>query len=341
MNRLPLVLAALALALPAQEQPKEKFNVRACLPDDHRNVAVIDFVALRERAVWDELDVPPLNLAFAMIEKKAGFKLPDLDRLTMAIRFRDDPDDRRADRVLLLEGNKPLAVAASVEQQWGAATIGGHQVLRASEWSDDIFWQPRPEVQITGAASILEPVLNGKPNAGQPCPDIMSLTSAPANRLAWFVVDVAHPLGKKDVLGTLLPDVTWPEDDAPTFVCLQLLASGDADDPHVTVEVIVRHAKDGGGIAATEAAAKARLERLAQEPKLRIVRPVLQAAQVRRDRGDLFVSADLGRARAASSFATMLVPLLGLQAVETVEAVRAVPAQPVPAPAPDPEPKKQ
>src|SRR5687768_7783450 len=139
MNRfpLPLALAALTFALSAHGQGKEKFDVRTCLPDDHRNVVVLDLAALRARGVWDELDVPPMSLMFAVIEKESGFKLVDLDRLTMAIAFRDDPADRRADRVLVLEGNKPLAVAESVQQLWPAETIGGHQVRhRASEWSD-------------------------------------------------------------------------------------------------------------------------------------------------------------------------------------------------------------
>lgn len=345
MHRLPLpfAFAVLTAALPAQqpsepEQAKPKFDVRTCLPDDHRNIAVLDLAALRAHGVWDEIDVAPLNMVFAMIEKESGFRLADLDRLTMAMTFH--ADDHRVDRVTVLEGNQPLALAPSVLQLWGSEKLGEHEVRRRTTgWSDDICWQPRPELQVIGAAAILEPVLNGKPHSGRPCPDVMSLLSVRAKRLAWFVADVTHPLAKRDVLGALLSDTVWPADDAPVFVCLQLVATGDDDDPHLTVAATVRHGKDGAGVVATEAAVKAALERLARMPELRLVRPMLQAAVLRRDRCDASVAIDLGRARTASGFATLLFPWW-LRAEP--EAVIAAPAQALPAPAPaDPQPKER
>src|SRR5262245_21467272 len=221
MNRLPLALAALALALPAQDKPPQKTtappDVKSCLPDDYRNVAVIDFAAMNERGVWEELDVPPLSIMLRAIEKESGFRLRDLDRMTMVMC--PDPDESRVDRLVALEGNRPLALSPSVRQNWSTETIGGHEVRRRkNEWMDDVVYQPGPEVTISGPALLLEPVLAGKRRSGQPCPDVMSLLSPRANRLAWMVVDVANGLAKRDVLGTLLPRATWPEDDTPAFV---------------------------------------------------------------------------------------------------------------------------
>jgi hypothetical protein len=237
----------------------------------------------------------------------------------------------------VLEAHRPLALPPSVHQNWSTETIGGHEVRRCTnEWMDEVVYQPRPEVTISGPASLLEPVLTGKPRSGQPCPDIMSLLSARANRLAWMVVDVANGLAKKDVLDTLLPHAAWPEDDAPAFVCLQLLATGDADDPHLVITGILRHTKDGAGIKASEVAVKDALERLGKETKARMVWPALKTAQVRADRGDLIVSVDLGRARVAAG---QLALVFGAWTLAPVEATVAAPAQVVPQPAPAP--KKQ
>jgi len=345
MNRPSLALAALALTLPAQDKPPQKTpatpDVKSFLPDDYRNVAVIDFAALNERGVWEELDVPPLSVMLRAIEKESGFKLSDLDRMTMVMCPRSDANERTVDRLVVIEAHRPLALAPSVLQNWSTETIGGHEVRRrTNEWMDDVVYQPRPEVTISGPASLLEPALTGKPRSGQPCPDVMSLLSARANRLAWMVVDVANGLAKRDVLDTLLPHAAWPEDDAPAFVCLQLLATGDADDPHLVIEGILRHTKDGAGIAASGAAVKEAFERLGKEPKARLLWPTLKTAQVRADRGDLIVSVDLGRARVAAG---QLALVFGASMLVPVEAAAVAPAQvvPQPAPAPAPAPKKQ
>lgn len=343
MNLPSLALAALALALPAQNEPPQKttapFEVKSFLPDDHRNVVVVDFAALNERGVWDELDVPPLSAMFRAIEKETGLRLSDLDRMTMVMCTRGDPDERSVDRLVVLEGHRPLALPPSVRQSWSTQTIGGHEVRRrTNERMDEVVYQPRPEVTISGPASLLEPALTGKPRSGQPCPDVMSLLSARANRLAWMVVDVANGLARKNVLGALLPDAAWPEDDAPAFVCLQLLAAGDADDPHLVIEGILRHTKDGAGIAASAAAVKDSLDRLGKETRARVLWPTLKTAQVRADRGDLIVSVDLGRARVAAG---QLALVFGAWTVASFEAEAATPAPAVPQPAPAPAPKKQ
>jgi hypothetical protein len=329
-----LTFVALAPFLHAGLPAQAKLPAKAFVPTDHRNVMFCDLAALRERGVWEELEASVLKLAFRAAEKESGFRLRDLDRVTMVMTTGegDAADPRRDRRVVVCEGNKPLAVPARVAQNWEEETIGGQAVRRGPT---ELFVQPRPELQITGTDELVRPVLEGKPHTGQPCPDILSLLSARADRLVYYVFDVANPLLQREVLGNLFPGVTWPEGDAPTFLCVQVLAVGDADDPHLALEATVRHAASGAGLAATKAGAKAVLDGWRKDPKLQSLRRVLQGVQMREDRGDLIVSGDCGRVRdAVGQFAMLMLPMLTARELEVEQA--ATPA-PVPAPA---DPKK-
>lgn len=339
MHRLLPALAAFAIALPAQDKPNDKPQdqpgVKAFLPSEHRNVAFVDLAKMRDNGVWDELEVSVLKMMFSMIEKESGFRLRDVDRVTLVSQAGEGElaNARRDMRVVVIEGNKPLGVAASVAQNWDVETFGGQQVRSRG---DELFVQPRPEVQVTGQAEIVRPALEGKPHSGQPCADILSLLSARKDRLVYYVFDVTNPILRKEVLGKLFDGVEWPEGDAPTFLCVQLLATGDPDDLHIGFEAVIRHTQDGPGLAVSQTAVSALLDRWRKEPKMQLAREVLQAAQARKDRGDLVVSADLGRARhAVGQLAMLLLPTIMPHEV----VVEAVPVQPVPAP--DPEPKKQ
>jgi hypothetical protein len=327
-TRILFAVAAAAAALPAQ--PPLKAN--AFVPNEHRNVGAIDLAAMRASGVWDEVEVGVLKAMLADIEKHSGFALRDVDRVTMVSTAGegDLAGERRDRRVVVVEGNKPLGVEPWVAAAWTATKIGG---VAVRQHGDELFVQPRPELRVTGADAIVRPVLEGKPHAGVPAADLMSLLSARSERIVHYVWDLANPTTKREMVPVLLPGAEWPDGDAPSFLCAQILVRGEPADAHLWLEATIRHAKAEAGLAATEAAVGEALGRWRKDPKLQMVRRALQGATIRRDRGDLVLTADLGRMRDA-------VGQLATFALAYAFAAPPAAAAPPPPPLPPPPPKK-
>jgi hypothetical protein len=309
-------LCCAAAALPAQSP----LAAKSFLPADYRNVVFADLAAMRDKGVWDELQASLLKTAFQQMEKEAGFELRALDRVTSIANpgsgtsWRDTPD---ATRVFVLEGNSKLGFPESVLQNWTEEQVGKFTVRALGD--RELYVNPRPELLVFGSASVVRPVLEGKPNAGLPSADVMSLLSGRGDSLAYFVFDTALPLLRNEVLGRLFPDTKWDDGQAPVFVCVRVVATGDADDPHLGVEAVLRHAA-AGGMDVSSKAADALLERLQAMPEMRGVKPLLQRVEKKRDRSDLVYALDLGRVReAVGHVASLAGPLFRTRSTETVE----------------------
>jgi hypothetical protein len=325
--------------LAAQTTTAPALTGKQFLPDGYRMVMHADLATMRTSGVWDEVEASAMKLVMRNMEREAGFPLAALDRVTLAVA--DVPVDDAArghfpeHSVLVHEGNAPLAFGDRVARNWEAAKVGGFDVFRRG---DTIAVAARPELQVQGHASLVEPVLAGKARGGMPCPDILSLLSARERRLAYAAFDLTHASLPPNPLRDAFPDANWPEGQQPTFLLLCLRTVGDADDPHLGIDAVLRHATEGDGLAVSEQAMKATLERLQAMPQMRAVAPVLKKAVIRRDRTDVVASLDAGRVRDAIGHAAMLAGLLFV-AGEQVE-VRAAAPVPVPVPPPATEPKK-
>lgn len=318
-----------ASLLPAQKPP----DAKAFLPTDYRNVVFVDLAAVRKKGVWDELESSVLKAAFKQIEKESGIEMKALDRVTaVAVPGPGEEADRPPDQtqVFVLEGNVKLGMSESVRQRWAEEQVGSFATRVRTSWQREMCVLPKPEVLVTGSEAIVRPVLEGKPNAGLPCADVMSLLSGRSDSLAYFVFDLAAPVVKKHVLGKVFPDAGWPEGQAPVFLCVRVLATGDADDPHLSVEAVLRHTAEGPGMDVSAKAADALLERLAATPEMRALKPLLAKVEKKRDRSDVVYAVDLGRVRDAIGSVAMLAAPLFAGQTERVEVVAPVKAQPAP-----------
>jgi hypothetical protein len=331
-----LFVSCLAIApLGAQTAPPKPaaaaLTAKSFLFDDAKNIATVDFAALRKTGVWDDLEVSVLKVAFAQMEKDLGFPLDALDRLTALGHFGDGGGMVRSRDVFVFEGNTGLAVPASVRN--GSGWQRDERADGVAVWrrgGGNLFVQVRPDLQVSGHEDFVQPVLGGKPWSNRQVPDVMSLMSGAKSPLAWLVVEVGHPVLGQQMLGSVFPDTEWPEGDAPTFLCLRLQVSGDADDPHLAIEAVLRHQKGEAGLKVTQQAVAGLLERLLAMPSMRAAKGVLTKAVTRTDHSDMVVAVDLGRSRdAVGTLATLAMPLFG-------RAVEAVPARAVPPPPAEP-----
>src|SRR5262245_17814743 len=276
---------------------QQPMPAKAFLIDDYKNVAFADLKALRERGIWADLEVSVLKVVFKQMEKEFGLQLAALDRVTMVGDLGEQPEAgelvlRNLREVLVLEGNEALGVPSSVEHgRWQQATVGKHTVRRRDTMRPETFAQPCPEMQVSGATDVIEAALEGKPAAGLPCADVMSLLSGRGDNLAYLAFEVGNPLLRKQALGALFPDTEWPEGDAPTFLFARVRVIGEADDPHLEVEAVLRHLKEGPGLEASGAAVDEWIERLKKDPKMVAVRPLLQRVEKKVDRADLVLRA--------------------------------------------------
>jgi hypothetical protein len=274
------------------------------------------------------------------MEKETGFPLTALDRVTMVADLGEQQGEvemRNIREVIVFEGNSALGMPASVERGvWQQGTVGKHTVRRRDVMRPETFAQPCPEMQVRGATDVVEAALDGKPQAGLPCADVMSLLSGRGDNLVYTAFDVGNPLLRKQALGGLFPGAEWPEGEAPTFLFARVRVIGEADDPHLEVEAVLRHLKAGAGLEASSAAVDGFIERMKKEPKMIAVRPLLQRVEKKVDRTDVVLRADMGRTReAVGHLASLVMPLLAPRAVQ-LEAE--APAELAP---PPPEPKKK
>lgn len=338
MLRIPFLTGLLVATLPAQEPiPAEAF-----LPPDYRTLYLIDLAAMRERGIWDELDSSILSAALKGLEREAGFPLDHLDRLRASLVVPEDWDKRSPPpHVLVLEGHEQLDLPESVRnnERWQQETIAGFAVrIRMSGDREEVIVQPRSGLRIEGARSLVEPVLMGRRTKSQPAADVLSLLSGRGDNLACLVFDTSAAAARDTILGRLFPDTEWPEGDGPTFLMLRLRALGEADDPRLELEGVLRHAKGDAGLGVSEAAAKRWLEGLAGHPQYGAVKQVWRRIQLQAKGSDLVAKLDLGRARdGLGTLATLLAPLFPAPRAE-VPVGEAKPVVPV---APPKDPGKQ
>jgi hypothetical protein len=340
----PLLPLVLALSLATASSSQEPLAAKSFLPDDHRNVIVADLAAMRAKGIWDEMEASALKVLLAQLQKETGMAVRAIDRIVMVA----DPgaarpgERRRGDvqQVLVIEGNAPLGMSEAAKRFGEEVTIGGHATRSRM---GELSLNPRPEVYVAGTESLVRPVLEGKPYRGTPSADVMSLLAGREGPLAYFVMDVTTPMLRANLLEPAFPDTTWPDGEGPTFVCVRLLATGDPDDPHLGIEAVVRHAKDGDGVATSQTGLEALRDRLVAMPQLRALKPVLAAMTTKADRGDVVCTLDLGRARDAVGHVAVLAGMLFVTGTEarSVEVEARPAADPAPVPAPAPTPKKQ
>jgi hypothetical protein len=247
-------------------------------------------------------------------------------------------DLRRMREVQVLEGNVPLPVQPKHRLAWAATRVGEHDVLRDND-RRELYWQPTPHMQIYGSEAALSPILEAQSHNGLPCADLMSLMSRPAVTFAGYAIDLSHPVMGRGMLAELFPQAEWPEGESPSFLCARANVTGDIDDPHIEIEATLRHTREGDGLDVTEAAADALLARLREEPRLRTLRPLLAKVEKRRNRGDLVLVVDLGRARQVVGLLAPLALPLFMPVVQAARVIEVQVEEPPPPP-PPPEPKK-
>lgn len=337
MKMLALAASLLAFApVVAQTKPAPVFTARSFLPDQYQNVAFVDLAALRDHGIQDVLDASVLKTVFTQLEKETGFPLTSLDRATQVAVAGGDEVRHRT--VTVLEGNKELPLPPWVTGgRWTESTAGEHVLYRREGRVSDVFVCPRPNLQVFGDDEFVLPALEGKRGGGGPCPDVMSLLSGRGDHLAYAVFFLDTERNARRVLDALFPETKWPEGGKPTFFVFRLRKIGTADDPHVELELVVRHEKEGDGVTTTDAAWDALLERLKKDAGWLSFRPLLARAQKRRDHADVVVAADLGTPREAVGHAALLFgKVFARQAQEQPDEAAAAPAAPAPA-----TPKKQ
>ena len=119
-----------------------------------------------------------------------------LDRVTMVAETPVEKGMGVAVRqVCVLEGNEKLGLPNSVARgPWRKETVGAYEVHRRTGTNDETFVCPRPELQVSGATDVVQPVLEGKPHTGQACADVLSLLSGRGDNLAYLAMDVSSPV---------------------------------------------------------------------------------------------------------------------------------------------------
>lgn len=339
-HRIPFLLSILAFstALPAQQS--KKLTARNFHIDDHRTMLRVDMKALRDTGVWDELQAGGGTMLAQMFVTELGFEIDALDLVTMTRRLPKggeqappvaDGEPPESIGVVVLEGNAPLGDLSSYDSdRYSKEQVGGY-TLYLDDWSGDATAQPVDTLMVTGSAQLIRDVLEGRPRSGLPSADVMAFTAGKQRALVDVVLDLAQEPALEAELVELLPKAgaggRWPEGDAPSMIGLRVLATGDEDDRHLELELVVRHGTAGAGLAATERAVAAGIEALKTLKEARLFRPLLKEIEHERSGTDAVWRVDLGRARQFGGSMLTLMPLVavGFQAYRIAQEMQVAP----------------
>jgi len=309
---LPCCLLSLSLTLLRSQQLSGPDFV---IPDTQTRIA-IDLAAVRELGLWAELEASVLGPVLTRIEKELGFPLVGLDRFDVSLRQPTGAGPLGGQQVLVWEGNRELAVPEPyLAATWQAERIDTFEVRRRSRTrGGELFVKVNPDLLVHGNAECVEMVLRGKQRATPMPPDLQSLLSGRERRLGWIVIDLAAEAARNRFLVQVMgADLSaWPASELPTHLSAQVLVAGDAADPHLLVRVVLRHAKDGDGVAVSQRALDGRLATMREDARLQRIQPLLASAAAVRDATDALVQVDFGRMHdAVAGIATLLLPVLG------------------------------
>ncbi|MCU0863933.1 MAG: hypothetical protein MUC36_09085 [Planctomycetes bacterium] len=309
---LPVCVLSMSLTpLRAQQLSGADFVI----PDTQTRIA-IDLAAVRELGVWTELETSVLGPVLKRIEKELGFPLVGLDRFGVSLRQPTGAGPLGGQQVLVWEGNRELAVPESyLGAPWQAERIESFEVRRRPRTrGEELFVKVNPGLLVHGQADCVEPVLRGKQRATAMPPDLQSLLSGRERRLGWIVLDLAAEAARDrflvQVLGAELS--AWPASELPTHLSAQILVAGEAAEPHLEVRVVLRHAKDGDGVAVSQRALDSRVAKMREDARMQRIQPLLARAAAVRDATDAVVQVDFGPVHdAVAGIATLLLPVLG------------------------------
>ncbi|MFK7741715.1 MAG: hypothetical protein AB8H80_15460 [Planctomycetota bacterium] len=305
-------LLCFASALSAQGR-QEPLKPQHFLFDECALVARLDMDALRKHEVWEDIESSPLNLVLGRMREAVGFVLEDLHGITAQVSVKpsggddDDGSDSERSEVVIFEGRKPLALPDH-ERNGDMQTIGGVEVFGSYAESRMVSIRTG-NFAVNGYRAAVESVLEGERRAGLPSGEVLSLIADPRGLVGYVAVDVRYESPWREALREALA-TEWPEEDAPTHLCLRLRVIGDPDDPHLQLEAVLRHGKAGDGLATSERAVDAGIAKLLAMPESRMFRRVLKSVKRTRSGPDAVWTLDLGRSRNAAGLVGSLLPFL-------------------------------
>lgn len=328
-----LVILATLVALPAQ-QP---LTAKSFLPADYDSVASADMKRLRDTGIWEELEHSLLGVAFRQMEKESGFTMDALDRITVVLTH-PAAEDRAAGSnfrpLYLFEGNASLGWPPTINgnDRYQKEKIGGFDCFTTDMGPySEVMVRPTPSLRIVGHPDLVTPVLNGKPSHGMAKPDLMSLLSGRGDNLAYIVAAIGTKELRHDIQINLIQQTDWPEDDQPTYLMMRVLATGDADDPHLQIEAVIRHQRGKQGLEISDKAVRALIASQRKEAKVPAMQAVWDKVAVEHSGIDLVARIDLGRARnAIGTLAQLVAPMFVQGATVSEEIVEEPPPPPPP-----------
>ena len=325
MRSLTLVtFCALGVCATAQKAP----TARQFHFDDYRTVVHLDMRKLRSTGVWDELNMSAIKMVLGMMKEQLGFSPDELDSVTMTVdRYAKEGDADAFAEVVVLEGNAAFDRPADLDRDYEREAVGACEVYKHRwGWSSDLAIVS-PKLHVYAPAELLREVIGGKPRTGLPSADVMAFTAGQKDVVAYCVLDLAVTGGPGELLAEALPDVTWPEGDKPLMACFRVRATGEDFDPHLTLEMVLRHGTPGEGLAVTEKAVAARLAEVMKMPEARLFKPLLKKVEHERSGSDAVWRVDVGRARNAAGMLGGMAPFLFV--ARTAQAVPAAALQAV------------
>jgi hypothetical protein len=330
---LAVLFCAAAVLAQDKTTAKPKLDARQFVPSGYRCECFVDFAALDDCGIWTSVRKSVFGMMLGEVEKQLGFELAELktlraypDTTTSVARTEGHVDST----IAIFEGSNNVTLPPHDPNE-GTEEIELAGVPALVNSRDAASWLlPKPGLLILGHRRHLEAVLAGKGHPGVPDDEFMTLLAGKDLLHVIALVDRAQTSEMPEIVQSL----PWVDGDLPTCFLLRLRlitpakdkASGDAPEPQVVLEVVVRHATGKSGPAMLQEQVAKGLEFLSKHKQLGAQKRLWSKVESKVDGRDLRLSLSLGRARDASAiFGSLLGPLfMGTMTVAGQEAAQLV-----------------
>ena len=279
------------------------------MPANPRCEVVIDFAALRESGLLDDLKASMIGMFLAKAEEDAGMKFASIQKVRMYPQIPDGaPGAANQPRggVAFLDGDEKLTLPKE-KKGMQAGKVGDHDALVQGGGGEnsEMMVSMKPGSLVVGTGNLVEPLVTGKQKSGTLPAELKALQ------------------GGKGVLvnaAVLVPE-TMPGDMAEMFestgkpqgAVMRLVNSQVAEEDHFAIEILVRFPSEEKGAKELIEMAKMQLQALTQMgpmAQMKELKDLVGKLEFTAEGKDAKVKLPLGTSRDMVAAMTALMPMM-------------------------------
>ena len=273
------------------------------VPGDHRCEVVIDFAALRDTGLIDDLQASMMGMMLKQAEKEMGVPFAALERIRLYPELPDSESDSQQGGIAIIEGNDKMSMPDKAGKE--TAKIGDYEVVLDSASDDPDLWvDVGPGLLVYGTRHVVAPLLDGSKKAGPTNAELAALGGGDGVlfKAAMFLSPAmfggANPMEEMGI-------------DLPETGAVRLVSETVDDEDTFVLEVVARFADAEKGPEAMVQMAMAQLQGMAAHPMMgEQLKPMMEKLDIKAQGNDAVARLKLGTSRELVTALSGLAPMM-------------------------------